>query len=66
MAFRNVGLSLRHYTTTQLTDLVARFGPTGTQEANAIKPGTLVYNTTAAEVQMYNGTTFVPLVTVAP
>jgi len=46
MAFRNVGLSLRGYTTTQLTALVTRFGPTGTQEVNAIKLGTLVRDVT--------------------
>lgn len=59
MAFRNVGLSLRNYTTTQVASLVTRFGPTGTQEANAIKPGTLIWNSTTAAVQEYNGTTFV-------
>jgi hypothetical protein len=59
MAFRNVGLSLRGYTTTQLTALVTRFGPTGTQEVNAIKVGTLVRDVTTGEVKVYDGSAFV-------
>jgi len=64
MAFRNVGLSLRNYTTAQITALVARFGPTGTQEVDAIKPGTLVFNTTTTKVMMYTGTDFANVDTV--
>lgn len=59
MAFRNVGLSLRGYTTAQLTALVAKFGPTGTVEVNAIKPGVLVRDLTTGEVKVYDGTAFV-------
>lgn len=61
MAFRNVGLSLRRYTTAQLTALVGRFGPAGTQEVNAIQPGTIVFDTTTAEVKVFDGTAFVPV-----
>lgn len=65
MAFRNVGTSLRNYTTAQLAALVAKFGPTGTQEVGAIKPGTLVFNTTTTKVMVYNGTDFADVDTVA-
>jgi hypothetical protein len=65
MAFRNVGLSLRNYTTAQIAALVARFGPTGTQEVGAIKPGTLVFNTTTTKVMMYTGTDFANVDTIA-
>lgn len=65
MAFRNIGTSLRTYTTAQLTALVAKFGPTGTQEVGAIKPGTLVFNTTTSKVIFYNGTDFANVDTVA-
>ena len=64
MAFRNVGLSLRNYTTAQIAALVVRFGPTGTQEVGAIKPGTLVFNTTTTKVMMYTGTDFANVDTV--
>jgi hypothetical protein len=59
MAFRNVAGSFRTYTTTQITALVAAFGPTGTQEVNAIKPGTVVFDTTANMIKVFNGTAFI-------
>lgn len=59
MALRNVGLSLRSYTTAQLATLITRFGPAGTQEINGIAPGTLVYNSTTGGMMVFNGTTFV-------
>lgn len=65
MVFRNVGLSLRSYTTAQLAALVARFGPSGTQQANAIKPGTMIWESTVGAVMVYDGTAFVTL-TVTP
>lgn len=59
MAYRNVGPAVRSYTTAQITDLVARFGPTGTQEVDAIAPGTTVWDSTTGSSKTYNGTTFV-------
>lgn len=59
MAYRNFGPASRSYTTAQITDIVTRFGPTGTQEANAIKPGTTVWDETAGTAKTFNGTTFV-------
>ena len=56
MAFRNIGTRLRNYTTAEIAALVAKFGPTGTQDANAIRVGTLVFNTTTSKVMFYNGT----------
>lgn len=65
MAFRNVGTSLRNYTTAEIAALVAKFGPTGTQDANSIRVGTLVFNTTTSKVMFYNGTDFANVDTVA-
>ena len=59
MAFRNIGPATRTYTTAQITDLITRFGPSGTQEADAIKPGTVVWDSTTGTQKIYNGTTFV-------
>jgi len=56
-----IGRGLATFTTTQLTALVGRFGPTGTQEANAIAVGTLVFDTTVSAVKVFNGTDFVAL-----
>lgn len=58
MTFRNVGTALRSYTAAQLDSLVAKFGPGGTEYADAIKPGTLVWDTTNSVVKVYNGTSF--------
>lgn len=56
-----MGRGLQAYTTVQLDALVAKFGPAGTQEVNAIAPGTLVWDTTATAVKVFNGTGFVAL-----
>lgn len=61
-----IGQGLAKYTTTQLTDLVAKFGATGTQEANALAVGTLVFDTTAVAVKVFNGTEFAALAFVPP
>lgn len=58
MAFRNVGVAERKYTTAQITALVARFGPAGTQEVNSISPGTIVFDTTVNKLKVFTGTVF--------
>ena len=59
MASRNIGLSLRGYTTAQIASLIARFGPAGTQDANTIRTGTLIRNTSTDKVQVFDGLIFV-------
>lgn len=52
---RNIALRLRGYTTTQLADLVTKYGPAGTVEVDAIPIGTLVRDITTGGVKVYNG-----------
>jgi hypothetical protein len=59
MGTRNIGLTPRAYTTTQLTDLVTRFGPAGSAEQSAIAPGTIVRDKTLGTVKVFNGVAFV-------
>lgn len=59
MAFRSFGLTPRSYTTTQLTDIVTKYGVTGTTEPMAIRVGTLVQNSTTGAINVYNGAAFV-------
>jgi len=59
MSKRNFGFMLRGYTTDQLDDIVAKYGPTGTVEVDAIKLGTLVRDLTTGEVKVYDGSDFV-------
>ena len=64
--FRNIagmeiGRGLRRFSTVELTALVAKFGPTGTAQVNAIAPGTLVWDVTTVSVKVFNGTDFVAL-----
>jgi len=58
-----IGQGLAQFTTAQLTDFIARFGSTGTEGANQLAVGTLVWDTTANAVKVYNGTAFVALAT---
>lgn len=55
MTFRSFGLGVRGYTTTQLTDIETKYGVTGTVEAWAIRPGTLVRDTTTGQMKVYDG-----------
>lgn len=64
---RNVGgfqinRGLQQFTTAELTALVGKFGPTGTEEVDAIAPGTLVWDTTTVSVKVYDGSDFVAIV----
>lgn len=61
MTFRNVGRVHRQYTTTQITALVTKFGPAGTQEANAIAPGTIVFDSVTGALKVFNGTVFLTI-----
>lgn len=74
--YRTVGTTLREYTATEVTALLAKFGPAATYAPNGIKPGTLIRNSTTGKTQVFNGATFVdgveaanpvaPVNTVAP
>lgn len=55
MAFRNIS---RIYTTAQITDLVTRMGPTGTQFPDSIAPGSIVFNSTTKINMIFDGTAF--------
>ena len=61
MTFRNVGRVHRQYTTTQIAALVTKFGPSGTQEANAIAPGTIVFDTSVGALKLFNGTAWLTI-----
>ena len=52
--YRNFGDQLRSYTSAQLADLVTRFGPSGTQQAGAIMPGTRVFDSDAGLVKFWS------------
>jgi hypothetical protein len=59
-------LPLKGYTTSQLSALVAKFGPAGTAEANAIRVWDLVRDTTTGQVKVFNGAAFVAGTDAAP
>lgn len=54
MGFRNFGLNVRGFTTAELTALVAKYGTAGTVEANAIRQGTIVRDTTTGTLKTYD------------
>ena len=56
---RNIGLSLPGFTTAQHNDLVARFGPAGTEQMNSIRHGVIIRDLTTGKVMVFNGTDFV-------
>jgi hypothetical protein len=54
MAFRNFGLNVRGFTTTELATLVTLYGTAGTVEAGAIRQGTIVRDTTTGALKVYD------------
>lgn len=58
--YRAIGFSLPTYTTEKLEQLVEQYGPDGTDQQDAIKPGAAVLDIDTEEVKVFNGDDFVP------
>jgi hypothetical protein len=59
MGLRSFGPVARNLTTTQIADIITKYGPTGTIEPNAIRLGTMLYDVTLNKLMIFTGTTFV-------
>lgn len=54
MAFRNFGLNIRGFSTAELAALVTQYGTSGTTEANALRQGMIVRDTTTGALKVYD------------